>query len=65
MTVERGKLRFGSIEFTSEDKKEIKLKHVPKDDIRSFVEALEIAINNVAVESISISRGKGFLGKRT
>jgi hypothetical protein len=57
--------RFGSIEFTSEDKKEIKIKHVPKDDIQPFVEALEIAINNVAVEPISISRGKGLLGKRT
>jgi hypothetical protein len=65
MTAERGRLRFGSIEFTSEDKKEIKIKHVPKDDIQPFVEALEIAINNVAVEPISISRGKGLLGKRT
>jgi len=65
MTAEMGRLRFGSIEFTSEDKKEIKLEHVPKDDIQPFVEDLEIAINNVAVEPISISRGKGLLGKRT
>ena len=57
---ERGRVRFGSIEFSSEElKKPIRLRKVPKGDI----EALEIALNNVAVAPISIKRSKGFMGK--
>ncbi len=64
MTAERGRLRFGSIEFKSEDmKKPIKLSKVPKKDIEPFIAALEIAMNNVAVEPISIKRSKGLIGK--
>jgi hypothetical protein len=61
---ERGKVRFGSIEISSEEmKKPIRLRKVPKESIESFVEALEIALNNVAVAPISLKRRKGLLGK--
>ena len=61
---ERGKVRFGSIQFSSEEmKKPIRLKKVPKGDIEPFIESLEIALNNVAVAPISIIRSKGFAGK--
>ena len=61
---ERGRVRFGSIEFGSEElKKPIKLKKVPRGDIEPFIEALEIALNNVAVAPISIKRSKGLIGK--
>ncbi len=64
MKAERGRVRFGSIEFKSEEmKKPIKLSKVPKKDIEPFIAALEIAINNVAVEPISIKRSKGLIGK--
>ena len=64
MKAERGRVRFGSIEFKSEEmKKPIKLSKVPKRDIESFIAALEIAMNNVAVEPISIKRSKGLIGK--
>lgn len=64
MKAERGRVRFGSIEFKSEEmKKPIKLSKVPKKDIEPFIAALEIAMNNVAVEPISIKRSKGLIGK--
>ncbi len=64
MKAERGRVRFGSIEFKNEEKKKpIKLSKVPKKDIEPFIEALEIAMNNVAVEPISIKRSKGLIGK--
>ena len=64
MKAERGRVRFGSIEFKSEEmKKPIKLSKVPKRDIEPFIAALEIAMNNVAVEPISIKRSKGLIGK--
>lgn len=61
---ERGRVRFGSIEITSEElKKPIRLKKVPKKSIEPVIEALEIALNNVAVAPISIKRSKGLMGK--
>jgi len=64
MKAEKGRVRFGSIEFKSEEKKKpIKLSKVPKRDIEPFIAALEIAMNNVAVEPISIKRSKGLIGK--
>ncbi len=64
ISAERGRLRFGSIEFQKEkDKKPISISKVPKDDIEPFIEALELAINNIAVEPISIERRKGLMGK--
>ncbi len=63
MKAERGMMSFGSIVFVSEEGDEIKLKKVPKAQIEEFVQALEIALNNVAVEAIRIKRIKGLLGK--
>ena len=64
LKAERGRVRFGSIEISSEElKKTIKVKKVPKKDIEPFIEALEIALNNVAVAPISIKRSKGLAGK--
>jgi hypothetical protein len=63
MKAERGRMSFGSIVFVSEEGDEIVLKKVPKDHIEDFVLALEIAINNVAIEAIRIKRVKGLLGK--
>ena len=63
MKAERGRVSFGSMMFTSEDGDEILLKKIPKDEIEDFVFALEVAINNVAVEAIRIKRKKGLLGK--
>ena len=61
---ERDRVRSGSIRFTSEElKKPIKLNKVPKKSIEPFIEALEIALNNVAVAPISIKRSKGLAGK--
>jgi len=63
MKAERGRVSFGSMRFTSEDGDEIVLKKIPKKEIEEFVLALEVAINNVAVEAIRIKRKKGLLGK--
>ena len=57
-------MRFGSIEFMKEkEKKPVTISKVPKDEIEPFIEALELAINNIAVEPISIERRKGLMGK--
>jgi hypothetical protein len=63
MKAERGLLRFAKIKFISEDKEEIKLDTIPRKEIEDFVLALEIAINNVAVEPIRIKRNKGLAGR--
>ena len=63
MKAERGRMSFGSIVFVSEEGDEVQLKKVPKAQIEEFVQALEIALNNVAVEAIRIKRIKGLLGK--
>ncbi len=53
----------GPLFFVSEDGDKIELKKIPKIQIEEFVLALEVAINNVAVEAIHIKRVKGLLGK--
>jgi hypothetical protein len=63
MTAERGRVRFGSIVFKSEEEEEVNLNKVPKDDIEEFVNALEEAINAIAAEPVSITRKKGMMGK--
>ena len=63
MKAQRGMIAFGSIVFESEDGETIALKRMPKDEIEDFVMALEVAINNVAVEPIRIKRKKGLAGK--
>ena len=64
MNAERGRISFGSIGFHSETKQnDFTLDKVPKDDIQPFVETLELAINNIAIEPITIKRSKGLMGK--
>jgi hypothetical protein len=64
ISAERGRMRFSSIEFQKEsEEKPLLLSKVPKEDIEPFIEALELAINNIAVEPISIQRRKGLMGK--
>jgi hypothetical protein len=64
ISAERGRMRFSSITFQKEnEKKSIAISRVPKDDIEPFIESLELAINNIAVEPISIERRKGLMGK--
>lgn len=63
MKAERGLMISGSIKFESEDEEEIYLQKIPRKELEDFVLALEIAINNVAVEAIKIRRKKGLGGK--
>lgn len=58
MKAERGLLTFGKIVFTSENGEEIPLNLVKKEQIEPFIESLEEALNNIAVEPISIKRVK-------
>ena len=63
MRAEKGVAFFGSIIFVKEDGVEIHLERVPKDIVESFVNSLERALNNVAVEPISITRNRKLLGR--
>jgi hypothetical protein len=63
MVAERGMLRFGTITFVDENEEEIALNRVPKDQIESFINSLEEALNMIAVEPISIKRNKGLGGR--
>ena len=47
--------------YESEDETEILLKRIFKSKVERFIDAVEIAINNIAVEPISIKRDKGLL----
>jgi hypothetical protein len=58
MKAERGLLTFGKIILTSENGEDISLNLVKKDQIEPFIEALEEAMNSIAVEPISIKRIK-------
>jgi hypothetical protein len=63
MRAEKGVAFFGSIVFVKEDGVEIHLERVPKDIVESFENSLERALNNVAVEPISITRNRKLLGR--
>lgn len=65
MKASTGRLMYGVIQFKSEEKGYIRLNNVLKDQIEPFVQALETAINNIAVEPITIKRSKSLGGKRT
>jgi len=58
MKAERGLLTFGKVLFRNENMEEISLNWVKKEQIEPFIESLEEAMNNVAVEPISIRRIK-------
>ena len=65
MVAERGMLSHGSIQFQKENGEEVKLERVPKKAIEPFVNALETAMNMIAVEPIGIIRNKGLMGKQS
>jgi hypothetical protein len=65
MVAERGMVAHGSIQFQKENGEEVKLERVPKKDIEPFVNALETAMNLIAVEPIGIIRTKGLMGKQS
>lgn len=59
----RGTVLWGEISFKSEDGTIIRLERVSRNDIEKFMEALEIAFNNIAVEPVSIRHEGNMLGK--
>ena len=63
MDAETGRLGLGYITFTNENDEKIGLTRVPNSDIPLFIQSLEKAINEVAVEPISIRRSRGLIGK--
>jgi len=63
MTAQIGPIRYGSINITSEEDATIGLDKIPKGNVEPFVEALEAAINTVAIEPISINVKKGLSGQ--
>ena len=63
MKAERGRVRYGSIAFKDEDGEVVSLNRVSKEYLEPFVDSLEKALNDVAVEPVSIERKKGLMGK--
>jgi hypothetical protein len=61
----RGVLLWGDISFKGEDGTVILLERVDRSDLESFLEAVEIAYNRIAVEPISIKHEKDLVGKAT
>ncbi len=58
-----GPIRFGSLTIASEEGATNGLNKIPKGDVEPFVEALENAINAIAVEPITINVKKSLMGK--
>lgn len=63
MDAETGRLGLGYITFTNENNEKIKLTRVPYSEILLFIRSLEKAINDVAIEPISIKRSRGLISK--
>jgi hypothetical protein len=61
----RGALLWGDISFKGEDGTVILLERVDRNDLEGFIDAVEIAYNNIAVEPISIEHERGLVGKAT
>ncbi len=58
-----GPIRYGSLTIASEEGATNGLNKIPKGDVEPFVEALEKAINAIAVEPITINVKKSLMGK--
>jgi hypothetical protein len=65
MRARRGALLWGDISFKSEDGTVILLERVDRHDLKSFIDALEIEYNSIAVEPISIKHEKDLVGMAT
>jgi hypothetical protein len=65
MRAHRGALLWGDISFTGEDGTVILLEKVDRHDMESFIDALEIEYNSIAVEPISIKHERDLVGKAT
>jgi len=65
MKAQRGMLVWGDISFKSEDGTVLKLEKVDRNDLEGFIGALKTAINDIAVEPISIEHRKDLVGKAT
>jgi hypothetical protein len=63
MRAHRGVLLWGDISFKSEDNTVILLEKVDHDDMKGFIDVLEIAYNSIAVEPISIKHERDLIGK--
>jgi hypothetical protein len=63
MDAETGRLGLGYITFTNENNEKIELTRVPNSEILLFIRSLEKAINDVAIEPISIKRSRGLISK--
>ena len=59
----RGALLWGEISFKSEDGTVILLERVDRNDLESFIDALETAYNSIAVEPVSMKHEGDLLGK--
>ena len=59
----KGTLLWGEISFKSEDGSIISMERVDRNDLEDFIDAVEKAYNNIAVEPISINHEKNLLGK--
>lgn len=57
----RGPVLFGEMSLKNEDETIVQLNRILRGTIESFINAIEIAYNNVAIEPIAIKRKKGTL----
>jgi len=65
MKAQRGVLVWGDISLKSEDGTVLELDKVDRNDLEGFIEALKKAINDIAVEPISIEHRNDLVGKAT
>jgi hypothetical protein len=63
MKAQRGVLVWGDISLKSEDGTVVELDKVDRNDLEGFIEALKKAINDIAVEPISIEHRNDLVGK--
>ena len=65
LRAETGRVAFGTVEFEVDDEESISLTQVPRDAVQPFVDSFESTINGIALDPISVKRGKGLMGRMT
>lgn len=58
----KGAVVWGEVTFKMEDKSTYTVERVNRNDLSKFIEALEIAYNNIAVEPVAMKRQGDLLG---
>jgi hypothetical protein len=65
LRAETGRVAFGTVEFEGDDEESISLAQVPRDAVQPFMDSFESTMKGIALDPISVKRGRGLMGRMT